>query len=144
MNRADGMPESIQSALETGDISIEEDADDQLVRVPITLRGQTLGAMAFRVPKGNQTIGLRQKELMNSVVQRLGLALENKRLFEQSQSQAQRERKANEVGSTLLSTTDIEAVLQLAADNFNEALGAVQTRIYLQPEANSDTEDNTP
>jgi GAF domain-containing protein len=141
LQQAAGVPQDIQSALQTGKISVAEDGDNQIVRVPITLRGQTLGAMAFQVPKGNQTIGPRQEELMNSVVQRLGLALENKRLFEQSQSQAQRERRANEVGGTLLSTTDIQTVLRLAADNFNEALGAVQTRIYLEPEADSESED---
>ncbi len=141
LQQAAGVPDDIQPALQTGEISVADDGDNQIVRVPITLRGQTLGAMSFQVPKGNQTIGSRQEELMNSVVQRLGLALENKRLFEQSQSQAQRERRANEVGGTLLSTTDIQAVLRLAADNFNEALGAVQTRIYLEPEADSESED---
>lgn len=128
------LKDDLQSAIQTGSISIEHEGNQQIVRVPIILRGQTLGAMSFRVPAGNQAIGARQQELIHNVVQRLSLALENKRLFEQSQSQATRERKANEVGNLLLSSTDIDTVLNLAASNFNEALGAIQTQIRLKPE----------
>ena len=125
----------IQSAITAGDIMVQQDGNQQVVSIPIQLREQTLGAMSFRVPAGSQVVGARQQELIRNVVQRLSLALENKRLFEQSQSQAQRESKANEVGNLLLSSTDINTVLQLAAHNFNEALGAIQTQIRLTPEA---------
>jgi len=128
------LTDEIQAAIQTGDITVEQDGDHQLVSVPISLRGQTLGAMSFRVASGTQVIGARQQELIRNVVQRLSLALENKRLFEQSQSQAKRESKANEVGNLLLSSTDINTVLNLAAENFNEALGAIQTQIRLQPD----------
>jgi GAF domain-containing protein len=129
------LTDDLQPAIQTGDISLRYEGDQQILSVPIVLRGYTLGAMSFRVPEGNQTIGPRQQELIRSVVQRLGLALENKRLFEQSQSQAQRESKANEVGSLLLSSTDIDTVLRLAAESFNQAMGAVQTQIRLRPES---------
>lgn len=131
----ENLDNDLVDALKTGEITMADEGDMQHIRVPITLRGQALGAMSFRVPKGSQTIGIRQQELIRSVVQRLALALENKRLFEQSHAQAQRESKANEIGSLLLSTTDIDMVLQLAADNFNQALGAIQTQIHLRPEA---------
>jgi GAF domain-containing protein len=129
------LTDDLQPAIQTGDISLRYEGEQQILSVPIVLRGYTLGAMSFRVPEGNQTIGPRQQELIRSVVQRLGLALENKRLFEQSQAQAQRESKANEVGSLLLSSTDIDTVLRLAAESFNQAMGAVQTQIRLRPES---------
>lgn len=135
------MDDDLEVGVKTGEISILQENGNQIVRVPIMLRGQTLGAMSFRVPQGSQIIGPRQQELIRSVVQRLALALENKRLFEQSQAQAQRESKANEVGGLLLSTTDIDTVLQLAADHFNEALGAIQTQIHLRPETPQFVED---
>jgi GAF domain-containing protein len=134
-NPAYTLTDDMQPAIQTGDISLRIEGEQQILSVPIILRGYTLGAMSFRVPEGNQTIGPRQQELIRSVVQRLGLALENKRLFEQSQAQAQRESKANEVGSLLLSSTDIETVLRLAADSFNQAMGSVQTQIRLRPES---------
>jgi GAF domain-containing protein len=133
-NPAVALTDDLQPAIQTGDISLRYEGEQQVLSVPIILRGYTLGAMSFRVPEGSQTIGPRQQELIRSVVQRLGLALENKRLFEQSQAQAQRESKANEVGSLLLSSTDIDTVLKMAADSFNQAMGAVQTQIRLRPE----------
>ena len=72
-------------------------------------------------------------DTLRIVTSRLAVALESNRLFEQTQAQAQRERKASEIGSLLLSVTDIDAVLNLAAENFNEALGAVHTRVVLDP-----------
>ncbi|MDQ7024426.1 MAG: GAF domain-containing protein [Anaerolineae bacterium] len=137
---ASKLSQDLRPALETGKISVRVEDNFQMVSVPILLRGRTLGAMSFKVAQGSQSIGTRQTELIRSVVQRLGLALENKRLFEQSRAQAQRESKANEVGSLLLSSTDIETVLNLAAQNFNETLGAVQTKIHLQPETRRATE----
>ncbi len=129
------LTKEIESAIQTGQITIEQEGNQQIVSVPIALRGQTLGAMTFKVPQGTQIIGARQQELIRNVVQRLSLALENKRLFEQSQSQAERESMANEVGNLLLTSTDINTVLQLAAENFNQALGAIQTQIRLKPDA---------
>lgn len=134
-NPAVALTDDLQPAIQTGEISLRYEGEQQILSVPIILRGYTLGAMSFRVPEGSQTIGPRQQELIRSVVQRLGLALENKRLFEQSQAQAQRESKANEVGSLLLSSTDIDTVLKMAADSFNQAMGAVQTQIRLRPES---------
>jgi GAF domain-containing protein len=73
-------------------------------------------------------------DVAQQIAQRLAIALENKRLFEQSRSQAFRERKAGEIAGLLIGATDVESVLSLAADSFNEALGAVSTRIHLQPD----------
>lgn len=127
------LTEDIQAAIQTGDILIEQKGDHQAISVPIQLRGQALGGMSFLVPSGRTNIGERQQELIQNVVQRLSLALENKRLFEQSQSQAEREKQANEVGNILLSSTDVNTVLELAAENFNAVLGAIQTQIQIRP-----------
>lgn len=127
------LPPALRMALEDGDLVVTQEEGHQVASLPVMLRDQLLGAMSFRFPKGF-ILTERQIELLRNVVQRLGLALENKRLFEQSQAQAQREGKANEVASVLLSSTDVEAVLQLASKAFNEVLGAVNTQIYLQPQ----------
>lgn len=131
----------MKPVIEAGEVTVEFEDSVQIVSAPILLRGQSLGAMSFKVPQGRQLISNRQLDLVRNVVQRLALALENQRLFEQSQAQAQRERKANEIGNLLLSTTDIETVLKLAVENFNEALGAVQTKIHLQPDAQTSAKE---
>jgi GAF domain-containing protein len=137
------LTDTLRPAFETGDVSVTTENGHQVITAPIMLRGRVLGAMSFKVPAGRQVVGQRQLELLRSVVQRLALALENKRLFEQSQAQAQRESIANEAGNLLLSTTDVQTVLKLAADNFNEVVGAIQTRIHVQPTAQSSNTEDT-
>ncbi len=133
MTYARDLPDIVRMALEEGELVVTQENGQQAVSLPVLLRDQLLGAMSFKLPMG-VTLTERQVELLRNVVQRLGLALENKRLFEQSQTQAQRESKANAVASTLLSSTDIDDVLQLASETFNEALGAISTQIFLQPQ----------
>jgi len=129
---AHDVPETLQATLQSGQLHVENAGDEQIVNVPITFRDQTLGAMSFAVPK-DQELSERQIEMARIVSERLALALENTRLFEQSQAQAIRERKASEVSGLLIGATDVYSVLNLAAENFNEALGAIHTRIYIQP-----------
>lgn len=124
----DQLPATTYASLHAGQIVMEPGADGTLVTVPIRLREVLLGALSFRLPSG-QELNQRQQELIQNVVDRLALALENRRLLQQSQSQAQREAKASEVASVLFSQTDLTALLNTAADQFNEALGAVNTAV---------------
>lgn len=120
------LPDEIQQAIQSGDIY----TDDHTIAIPIRLRDEILGALSFTVEEVTE----RKIELARNVTSRLAIALENKRLFEQSQASANRERQANEIASLLISATDVESVLSLAATSFNETLGAVRTQIHLQPE----------
>lgn len=131
---ASDMPDSLRSAFAHHEVTIEQRDEEQVLNVPIILRGEVMGVMAFSLPAG-RAITARQKELAQNVASRLSSALENRRLFEQVEAQAIRERQANEVGALLLGATDVNTVLRLAASSFNDALGAVNTQIYLQPSA---------
>jgi GAF domain-containing protein len=134
---ASDLPPALRSTLEEGELRLETQGEEQVINVPIIFRDQTLGAMSFAVPK-DRDIDDRQIEMARIVADRLALALENTRLFEQSQAQALRERKANEVTSMLIGSTDVRTVLNRAAESFNEALGAIYTRIYIQPDVVSE------
>ncbi len=127
------LPDDIAPSLESREVHVELDSNGHRVYVPIILRGEILGVLRFILP-ADKPPSERQLDLIQSVVDRLALALENKRLFEQSRSQAIRERKANEVARELIGATEVRDVLNLAAQMFNEALGAIHTRIQLQPD----------
>lgn len=122
---------AMRRTFETGGLHQITEGDQTVVTAPLRLRDQLLGALAFHFA-GDTVLSERQRDLIENVMQRLALALENRRLFEQSQSQASRESKANEVASLLLSSTDVQTVLQLAAASFHNALGAVSTNVQLQ------------
>jgi GAF domain-containing protein len=128
---ASDLPPDIREALSSGDIHIGRDERGQIVHAPVIFRGEVLGAMTFQIPQG-RVLSERQIDMLRAITSRLGVALENNRLFEQSQALAQRERRASEIGSLLISATDIESVLNLAARSFNEALGAISTRVIVE------------
>ncbi len=131
--QATDLPNDLVNTLKSGQLEVSTQGGEQIVNVPIRFRDTNLGAMSFAVP-ADQPLNDRQIEVATIVAERLALALENTRLFEQSQSQAFRERKAGEVATALLGTTDVRLVLNMAAEQFKEALGAVNTRIYIRPE----------
>ncbi|MBI5667324.1 MAG: GAF domain-containing protein [Chloroflexi bacterium] len=130
---AHNLPEDLRRTLEQGSLHVETRGDEKIIHVPITFRNQTFGAMAFRIP-ASQELTNRQIEMAQVVAERLAIALENMRLFEQSQAQALRERKAGQITEQLIGTKDVDALLNLAAESFNDVLGAVHTRIYVQPD----------
>ncbi|MFW5692283.1 MAG: GAF domain-containing protein [Chloroflexota bacterium] len=134
LNPADDLPEVVVTAMQAGQTVVREEGDAQLLQVPIQVRGELLGAMTFRLPI-TQEVTERQIDFAQSVTARLALALENKRLFEQSQAQAERERKANEVAGLLIGATEVNEVLTLAAERFKDALGAIGTRIHIESDA---------
>jgi GAF domain-containing protein len=131
--QAADLPSDLVNTLKSGKLEVSTKGKEQVVNVPIKFRDTNLGAMSFAVP-ADQPLNDRQIEVATIVAERLALALENTRLFEQSQSQAFRERKASEVSTALLGATDVRVVLNMAAEQFKEALGAVNTKIYIRPE----------
>lgn len=126
------IPEELRPAFEKGETIVQIQEHEQLVTIPIHFRETILGAISFTIPEEIPMTD-RKLEFIRSVTDRLALALDNKRLLEQTQTQAKREGVANEIGNILLTSTDVQTVLQTAADQFNEALGAISTQIYLQP-----------
>ncbi len=130
---ANDLPDNLRTALASGELVVQAAGKGQVINVPIILRGVVLGAMEFAVPK-NYVIGERQKDMVQIVAQRLALALENARLIEQSRSQADREHTASEVANILIGQQDLSSLLDVAAESFNEALGAIYTHIYLEPD----------
>lgn len=104
--------------------------DEHILSVPIISRGQLLGAMEFRAPS-NRVWNKRSLELARVISQRLALALDNVRLFEQAQIIATREQLANQIAANLQSKTDIDTLVNVAAETFQQALGASRTNIRL-------------
>lgn len=100
------------------------------VAVPLRVRGLTLGAMAFQVP-GIDALSAEDAALAQTVGDRLGIALENARLFDESQRAAQRQALINQVSTQLQGSTNVEATLRAAAHSLQTTLGAGRVAIRL-------------
>lgn len=127
------MAPALKTALSSPAPYVEVEGELQRLYLPIQYRGVAVGAMTFDIP-ADRPVGERQLELARLVADRLGQALQSAHAVDQSATQALRERKASEVSATLISATDVRAVLAIAAETFNEAMGAVATRVTLQPD----------
>ncbi|NDJ77419.1 MAG: GAF domain-containing protein [Chloroflexi bacterium] len=112
----------------------------RVVALPIVVRNEVIGAMEFELEaEGDLPDGA--LELITAVSQRLGLALENRRLFDETQRVAQREALINDIGTELQSAIGVDAIIQRAAHNLQEALEAQQVTIRLGFQADDKGQD---
>ena len=128
----------LERALESGQVEQERDNGHLQVAVPLRVRGAALGAMAFQVP-GLEALAPEDLALAQTVGDRLGLALENARLFDESQRAAQRQAFINEISAQLQTSTNVEATLRAAAHSLRDVLGAGRVTIRLGQPPGADT-----
>lgn len=97
--------------------------------VPISLRGQVLGAARWELP--HDDFSQDKVNLAQELVNRLAVSLDNARLFQQSQQAANRERLVSEITARLTGQTDIDSILQTAVREVGRALRAPRVTINL-------------
>jgi GAF domain-containing protein/HAMP domain-containing protein len=101
------------------------------IAVPIQLRGQVIGVLNVRVQGGE--VQAQTRLLVEEAASRLALVLENARLLEEAQRQAEQEVLLGQVTSRVRSSLDIDVVLQTAAREVAYALGLSEVVVQLTP-----------
>ena len=104
-------------------------ADGGVLAIPIRLRGQTLGALNLRFE--DEDVPPDMVEIVEEIAGRLGLALDNARLLEQTRANAAREQLLGEMTSQVRETLDIETVLKTAAREVRRMLDVPEVVIRL-------------
>jgi GAF domain-containing protein len=114
------------------------------ISVPIELRGQSIGQVMVEDDQPQRQLSEEERELVKEVAERMALALESARLFEQTQSAlgearrlAQRERLINRITSQLRGAVTVEEVLRIAADEMRHSVSATYTAVKLTPPTQS-------
>lgn len=108
-----------------------------LFSIPIQVRGTTLGFLQAEKPLSPD--GLKQdwtgdeKALIQSLVDQLGVALENARLYSATQQSAARERILSEITGKVRASTSVNTILQTAVQELAVALRLPSTAIQLRP-----------
>lgn len=130
LKRDTGWTPTLRQVMARQEPIIRVEGEQQTVAVPLDVRGQVLGAIEVTLPPdANQQDA---QDLIQAVAGRLGLALDNSRLFDEARTLAQQEHLINEIGEQLQSTTDIDEMLQIALTELQEALGASRGAIRLR------------
>lgn len=101
---------------------------------PITLRGETIGALGILDNPGRAWTA-EELTLVQAIAERVALAAENLRLFEETQRRATLEKLTAEVTARIRETLDIEAVLKTATHEVQKALGLPEVIIRLSDQA---------
>jgi len=114
--------------------------------LPIELRGQPIGQILLEDDRSQRTLTADEQSIVQEVAQRMSLALESARLFEQTQVAlgearrlAQREQLVNRITGQLRAATTVDEVLRIATDEMRHAVRASWTAAELTPPEASDT-----
>ncbi len=98
------------------------DPDTQLVR-PIETRDRVIGMIRARKPDEAGEWTSEEKELLETLLGQLEVALDGARLYEETQRLAQRERLARQITERVRAAPDVETIAQIATEELVKALG---------------------
>jgi GAF domain-containing protein len=121
-------PEMV-SAVRTGQAAFARDGEAALA-VPVKARGQVIGVIDAHLPSGTDGWTPEQQELLETLAQQLGVALESAQLYREAQMLARRERLTAEITDRMRSATDLDELLQTAIRETAAVLGA--SRAFVQ------------
>lgn len=103
---------------------------DSALAVPIKLRNQVLGVLDIHF--NSTTVSPDLIALIEGTVDRLAVSLENARLLEEIQYRAERERLVSEISSRVRTASDVDAILQVAAQEIGRSLGVSEVMVQLR------------
>ncbi len=120
-----------REALSTGKPAIGQLTERNTIpfAIPITLRGQILGAVEWELPE--MDFDRNKVSLAEELVNRLAVSLDNARLFQESQRSAERERIVNDIAAKITGQTDIDEILRIAVREVGQALSAPMVNVHL-------------
>jgi GAF domain-containing protein len=131
--------EEAQQAIKNGETVIlasdKNSNREAAVAIPLRVREQIIGILDIRSTDPGRVWQVEEISIIQAIADRVGLALENARLFEETTGRANRERTVSEITTRIRITTDPEVMLQTALDELKRALGAenIQIRPYSSP-----------
>jgi GAF domain-containing protein len=116
--------------METGALpDLDLDAPNK-VEIPIQVRGHTIGTIDIvRDEAGDWEEA--ERELLQTLSEQLGVALDSARLFDESQQRAANERLVSEITTSIRESLDLETILRNAAQTIHQRLDLPQVTIRL-------------
>jgi len=119
----------MQTALESGQTVRGQDA--AAVAIPIKVRDRVIGVIDGRKRDGSGQWTQEEIALMQTLAEQSAVALESARLYQDTQHRAAREQLAAQITARMRESLDVDRVLQIAAREFGETLGASEVKIRL-------------
>lgn len=103
----------------------------QTLTVPIRIHGEVIGVLDTHKPGGENAWTSEQVELVEQIAEELSQALENARLYEETQRRGVRERQLREIAIRMGGSIDLDAIMQTAVEDIAKALGVPSAFVQL-------------
>jgi GAF domain-containing protein len=105
-------------------VQVESDGDAAVVAAPIQVRGETVGVLDLRKRKGGGAWTERELEVLETLTTQLESALENARLYQDSQRRATREQISRQITDRIRSALSVEEAMRRAVEELARIAGA--------------------
>ena len=131
--------DEVQNALKTGRMVVatparkpHTQATISAVAVPIRLQNQVIGILDIRSADPDRAWTEDEIAVIEATAERLALALENARLFEETSSRAAREHAVAEITSRIRETNDPQVMIRTAIEELQHVLNVSRVEIIPQ------------
>ncbi len=128
----------LNQALEKGELVSARVDGRNLVAVPITVRGQIIGSIALQDCETQNDWTAEDISVLRDVSEHVALAVDNARLFEQTQAAldatrraAERDARLAEINDRLHASTDIKQILRTAVEELRVTTGRSRAVVRL-------------
>ncbi len=113
-------------------VIIRQDQQAHIAAVPLRIRGEVVGVLEIE-RDGSRPWTDTDLDMVETLVDRLGLAVENARLYEQASLSAEREHVVNRIAQDVQEAESIDEVLQSALAELSTVLGASRGVVQISP-----------
>lgn len=108
------------------------DAEGKAVlNIPVKLRGEVIGTLNIRT-QGPHEWGPDEVDIVQAIIERTAISLENARLLEDAQRRAKKERTIGEITSKISGSVNMRNVLQTAVEELGRAIPGSDVIIQFQ------------
>ncbi len=107
------------------------DTDEQTLAVPIKVRGQVIGTLGIRPPKGHHWAP-DEIDIINAVSERMAISAENARLLQDSQNRAAKEQTITAVSSKIGASFNLDSILRTAVEELGQIIPGSEVAIQLK------------
>lgn len=103
-----------------------------ILAIPIVLGEQVIGAIRIQSPEKNRSWSNEEINLLRSIAERVGLALDNARLVASSQKRAAKEHTIGEITAKISAATDMDTILKTAVQEIGRAFSNADVVIQMK------------
>jgi GAF domain-containing protein len=140
LERITELPEFTDEALMTGSMVKSNGPrpatkTDRRVAIPIKLRGQTIGVVSLTL---KEDYDMNTISIVESAAERLAVAMESARLYEEARLRADREQLITRVTTAISSSSGYEHILQTTVKEIGSILGDTEVAIQILDEPATD------